>query len=132
MTFKWEIGIGKSVSIPFKRRIYSIALSQIVIDTKFVDELDILHVTLDPNCANGGSVVWLNNFKRILSVKSFTVSKNTNDPTTPSVVHKKWCSDCLEYYTIDLSPQILDLRVIIVDKNGELCVAKGFCVFNVR
>ena len=134
MGFKWQIPIGKNIAIPFKRRVYKVGLTQLLLESDAIYDLDVLHVVTEPKDSN--CLVWLSDTKCLSSIKSFTVSGvqnilNTNDTSKALIVDKSWLGSDVVFHKIDLSNQKISFCVSIYNQNGELCPAKGFCVFDI-
>ncbi len=127
MSFKWQVPIGRSVLIPFKRRIYSMGLTQVILESHQVASLDVLHIVTDP-CASK-AVVWLNDSKCLNCVKSF-VTQRIQKYKKPSVIEQNWLRNNVTHHKIDLSPQTLTFTVKVYNQVGDLIDANGYCVFD--
>ena len=130
MGFKWQVPIGRKISIPFKREIYNIGLTQIILESKHLNPLDVVHIGTQPHDTK--SVIWLNDTKSLNCIKSFVVQCKKLDDIETCVVEKQWVGRDIVYHKIDLSRQTLTFNIDIYNKNGDSINAIGYCVFDVR
>ncbi len=61
MGFMWQIPIGKQIAIPFKRWVYRVGLTQLILESVEINDLDVLHIVTEPKDVN--SLVWLGDSK---------------------------------------------------------------------
>ncbi len=114
-----------AVAIPFRQKLYNIALLSIVINNKEPTAgSDMLHICIDPKPRD--SVLWLSVGRPIFSVKSFGVLKMKNQ------LAKEWSISDVEYFKIDLSIQAPHIKINVLNSMGIDTNVAGFCVFDLR